>query len=57
MENGSDGKLVDRFSGLALSDSPSSASNDGLLQVMNAVEAAESTIKLQVPLFSLQKFI
>lgn len=48
MENGYDGKLVDRFSGLALSDSPSSASNDGLFQVMKAVEAAETTIKLQV---------
>ena len=51
MENGYDGKLVDRFSGLALSDSPSSASNDGLFQVMKAVEAAETTIKLQVSLF------
>ena len=50
MENGYDGKLVDRLSGLALSDSPSSASNDGLFQVMKAVEAAEATIKLQVSL-------
>ncbi|KAK4762895.1 hypothetical protein SAY86_008663 [Trapa natans] len=45
MENGFDGKLADKFSGLGIDD-PSS--NDNLFQVMKAVEAAEATIKQQV---------
>ncbi|KAK4786203.1 hypothetical protein SAY86_002892 [Trapa natans] len=45
MENGFDGELADKFSGLGIIG-PSS--NDNLFQVMKAVEAAEATIKQQV---------
>lgn len=47
MENGFEGTLADKFSGLGI-DGPSS--NDNLFQVMKAVEAAEATIKQQVSL-------
>lgn len=52
MENGFDGKLADKFSGMALNDGSSNinSNNDSLFQVMKAVEAAEATIKQQVPL-------
>ncbi|KAI3435440.1 uncharacterized protein J3R85_006042 [Psidium guajava] len=50
MENGFDGKLADKFSGMALNDASSNinSNNDSLFQVMKAVEAAETTIKQQV---------
>ncbi|XP_030462744.1 uncharacterized protein LOC115682614 isoform X2 [Syzygium oleosum] len=50
MENGFDGKLADKFSGMALNDGSSNinSNNDSLFQVMKAVEAAEATIKQQV---------
>lgn len=48
MENGGE-NLENTFSGLVLKDSNhNSAGNDGLFQVMKAVEAAEATIKQQV---------
>lgn len=52
MENG-EGILESRFAGLTMNDPYSINGNDGLLQVMKAVEAAESTIKEQVFLFLL----
>ncbi|XP_048226378.1 uncharacterized protein LOC8272414 isoform X2 [Ricinus communis] len=63
MENGHEGKLVNKMAGLGLNDSNSSSSNpnsndnnnknnsnnnDSLYQVMKAVEAAEATIRQQV---------
>ncbi|KAG4395399.1 hypothetical protein GLYMA_20G215200v4 [Glycine max] len=58
MENGHDGKLADKFSGLNINQHAqqhvhdqsnlSSNNNDNLYQVMKAVEAAEATIKQQV---------
>ena len=65
MENGYDGKLAERFSGLAIDlhssqqqydqphdqSNPSSNNNDSLIQVMKAVESAEVTIKQQVHSF------
>ncbi|XVF60950.1 hypothetical protein PTKIN_Ptkin08bG0089000 [Pterospermum kingtungense] len=52
MENGHDGILADKLSGLALNDKdkdkdPSNSNDDSLFQVMKAVEAAEATIKQQ----------
>ncbi|XP_073140503.1 uncharacterized protein [Henckelia pumila] len=47
MENG-DGDLETRFSGLGMNDHRNVNGNDGLFQVMKAVEAAEATIKQQV---------
>ncbi|KAI5671868.1 hypothetical protein M9H77_12232 [Catharanthus roseus] len=48
MENGGD-NLETKFAGLVLKDSNhNGAGNDGLFQVMKAVEAAETTIKQQV---------
>ncbi|XWS29960.1 hypothetical protein CRYUN_Cryun24cG0075900 [Craigia yunnanensis] len=46
MENGHDGKLAEKLSGLALNDKELS-NDDSLFQVMKAVEAAEATIKQQ----------
>jgi len=60
MENGFDGKLAEKLSGMALNDAASNvnSNSDSLTQVMNAVEAAEATIKEQVPLsFSLSLFL
>ncbi|XP_014513895.1 uncharacterized protein LOC106772187 isoform X2 [Vigna radiata var. radiata] len=58
MENGHDGKLAEKFSGLSVNQhghqqvhdqsNVSSNNNDNLYQVMKAVEAAEATIKQQV---------
>ncbi|XP_061369458.1 uncharacterized protein LOC133312304 isoform X2 [Gastrolobium bilobum] len=58
MENGHDGKLAEKFSGLGINQHGqqhvrdqsnfSSNNNDNLYQVMKAVEAAEATIKQQV---------
>lgn len=58
MENGHDGKLAEKFSGLSIDQhgqnhvhdqsNVSSNNNDNLYQVMKAVEAAEATIKQQV---------
>ncbi|KOM35622.1 hypothetical protein LR48_Vigan02g177200 [Vigna angularis] len=58
MENGHDGKLAEKFSGLSVNQhgqqqvhdqsNLSSNNNDNLYQVMKAVEAAEATIKQQV---------
>lgn len=58
MENGHDGKLAQKFSGLSINQhgeqqvhdqsNLSSNNNDNLYQVMKAVEAAEATIKQQV---------
>ncbi|KAF7813367.1 uncharacterized protein G2W53_034343 [Senna tora] len=60
MENGYDGKLAEKFSGLGVNQhgqqhdephdqpNPTSSNNDSLFQVMKAVEAAEATIKQQV---------
>ncbi|KAK7278336.1 hypothetical protein RJT34_23364 [Clitoria ternatea] len=63
MENGHDGKLAEKFSGLSMnhhqhggqqhhvhdqSNNLNSNNNDNLYQVMKAVEAAEATIKQQV---------
>ncbi|XP_057787731.1 uncharacterized protein LOC131004975 isoform X2 [Salvia miltiorrhiza] len=47
MENG-EGNLESRFAGLTVNDPYSINGNDGLFQVMKAVEAAEATIKQQV---------
>lgn len=49
MENGGGG-LESKFAGLRIQDSGhiSGNNNDGLFQVMKAVEAAEATIKQQV---------
>lgn len=48
MENGGE-NLDNKFAGLVLNDSnQNSSGNDGLFQVMKAVEAAEATIKQQV---------
>ncbi|KAL2528334.1 hypothetical protein Fot_20935 [Forsythia ovata] len=47
MENG-EGNLESKFAGLVVSDPNKINSNDGLFQVMKAVEAAEATIKQQV---------
>ncbi|XP_047151954.1 uncharacterized protein LOC124823713 isoform X5 [Vigna umbellata] len=57
MENGHDGKLAEKFSGLSVNQhgqqqvhdqsNLSSNNNDNLYQVMKAVEAAEATIKQQ----------
>ncbi|XP_073023436.1 uncharacterized protein [Primulina eburnea] len=47
MDNG-DGGLECRFSGLGRNDHININGNDGLFQVMKAVEAAEATIKQQV---------
>ncbi|GMI67160.1 hypothetical protein like AT5G23490 [Hibiscus trionum] len=46
MENGHDGKLTEKLSGLALNDKEP-FNDDSLFQVMKAVEAAEATIKQQ----------
>lgn len=61
MENGHDGKLTEKFSGLNINQHAqqhvhdqsnlSSNNNDNLYQVMKAVEAAEATIKQQVVLW------
>lgn len=63
MENGYDGNLADKFSGLGInqngqeqhvheqpnfSSNNNNNNNDNLFQVMKAVEAAEATIKQQV---------
>ncbi|XP_038707609.1 uncharacterized protein LOC120002839 isoform X1 [Tripterygium wilfordii] len=56
MDNGHDGRLADKLTGLSINDgdnrisSPSSnkSNNDNLFQVMKVVEAAEDTIKQQV---------
>jgi hypothetical protein len=62
MENGYDGNLADKFSGMNinqngqqhvndqsnLSSNNNNSNNDNLFQVMKAVEAAEATIKEQV---------
>jgi len=58
MENGHDGKLAEKLSGLSVNQhgqqevhdqsNLSSNNNDNLYQVMKAVEAAEATIKQQV---------
>ncbi|XP_059453233.1 uncharacterized protein LOC132183813 isoform X2 [Corylus avellana] len=53
MENGYDaGRLAEKFSGLAVTAGAGATTttnnNDSLFQVMNAVEAAEATIKQQV---------
>ncbi|GMI86704.1 hypothetical protein like AT5G23490 [Hibiscus trionum] len=45
MENGHDGKLAGKLSGLAINDINNN--DDSLFQVMKAVEAAEATIKQQ----------
>lgn len=50
MEN-EEGNLESRFAGLTVNDPYSINGNDGLFQVMKAVEAAEATIKQQVFLF------
>ncbi|KAK4710240.1 hypothetical protein R3W88_004753 [Solanum pinnatisectum] len=47
MENGGDG-LVPKLAGWNLNDSNNPKNNDGLYQVLKAVEAAEATIKQQV---------
>ncbi|XWS44618.1 hypothetical protein CRYUN_Cryun15aG0063400 [Craigia yunnanensis] len=47
MENGHDGKLAEKLSGLALNDNKDSNNDDSLFQVMKAVEAAEAAIKQQ----------
>ncbi|KAG8389467.1 hypothetical protein BUALT_Bualt02G0232400 [Buddleja alternifolia] len=47
MENG-EGNLESKFSELTVSDAYNINGNDGLFQVMKAVEAAEATIKQQV---------
>ncbi|KAK6259224.1 hypothetical protein SCA6_013698 [Theobroma cacao] len=49
MENGHDGKLAEKLSGLALNDKDNKepSNDDSLFQVMKAVEAAEATIKQQ----------
>ncbi|XVF16895.1 hypothetical protein REPUB_Repub10bG0070500 [Reevesia pubescens] len=50
MENGHDGKLAEKLSGLALNHDGNISNNnddDSLFQVMKAVEAAEATIKQQ----------
>ncbi|KAI3454260.1 hypothetical protein Pfo_010923 [Paulownia fortunei] len=47
MENG-EGNLESEFAGLAVSDPINVNGNDGLFQVVKAVEAAEATIKQQV---------
>lgn len=63
MENGHDGKLAEKFSGLAINQQHgqqgvhdqsnlSSNHNESLYQVMKAVEAAEVTIKQQVLMIS-----
>jgi hypothetical protein len=63
MENGYDGNLADKFSGMNInqngqqhahdqsnlsSNNNNNSNNDNLFQVMKAVEAAEATIKEQV---------
>ncbi|XP_062158421.1 uncharacterized protein LOC133865915 isoform X2 [Alnus glutinosa] len=50
MENGyDDGRLAEKFSGLAVAGATTTTNNnDSLFQVMKAVEAAEATIKQQV---------
>ncbi|KAG6392214.1 hypothetical protein SASPL_146425 [Salvia splendens] len=48
MEN-EEGNLESRFAGLMVNDPYSINGNDGLFQVMKAVEAAEATIKQQFP--------
>ncbi|KAL5574556.1 hypothetical protein UlMin_016255 [Ulmus minor] len=48
MENGYDGKLGEKLSGLRLDPSSSNNNDSSLFQVMKAVEAAEATIKQQV---------
>ncbi|XP_020546952.1 uncharacterized protein LOC105179356 isoform X2 [Sesamum indicum] len=47
MENG-EGNLESKFAGLTVTDPYNINGNDGLFQVMKAVEAAEATIKQQV---------
>lgn len=47
MENG-ESNLESRFAGLTMNDPYNINGNDGLFQVMKAVEAAEATIKQQV---------
>ncbi|XP_022741047.1 uncharacterized protein LOC111292760 isoform X2 [Durio zibethinus] len=48
MENGHDGKLAEKLSGLALNENKdNNDDDDSLFQVMKAVEAAEATIKQQ----------
>ena len=56
MENGHDGKLAEKLSGLALNDNKDSNNDDSLFQVMKAVDAAEATIKQQVFFFFLLLF-
>ncbi|KAH0769844.1 hypothetical protein MTR67_008159 [Solanum verrucosum] len=46
MENGGD-SLVPKLAGWNLNDSNNPKNNDGLYQVLKAVEAAEATIKQQ----------
>ncbi|KAI4378837.1 hypothetical protein MLD38_016263 [Melastoma candidum] len=53
MENGFEGRLTDKMSGLGINDDASSINSgdnhcDGLAQVMKAVEAAEATIRHQI---------
>ncbi|KAI4364341.1 hypothetical protein MLD38_020449 [Melastoma candidum] len=53
MENGFEGRLADKLSGLGINDDASSINSgdnhsDGLAQVMKAVEAAEATIRQQI---------
>lgn len=50
MENG-ESNLESRFAGLTVNDPYNINGNDGLFQVMKAVEAAEATIKQQVFVF------
>ncbi|CAI9763377.1 unnamed protein product [Fraxinus pennsylvanica] len=47
MENG-EGNLESKFAGMVVSDTNDVNGNDGLFQVMTAVEAAEATIKQQM---------
>ncbi|KAG5621163.1 hypothetical protein H5410_006381 [Solanum commersonii] len=47
MENGGD-SLVPKLAGWNLNDSNNPKNNDGLYQVLKAVEAAEATIKQQM---------
>ena len=58
MENGHEDGLTHKFSKVGFEDSPeNNLKNDNLLQVIKAVEAAETTIKQQVlSLLSLSLF-
>lgn len=48
MENGHEERLADKFLRVGLDDSSHSPGDGSLLQVIKAVEAAETTIKQQV---------